>query len=126
MNYSKFEGMLEARILSMTMACAVTCVPTFSLPLPAQTLKRLSSDFSPEADFKSRSMTKEDFPGRYMYRDYGLQYWEATHSWVKEYLSVCRSSYMIVINVDLPGAISLSDRTVLFYKHLNGCIWSAI
>lgn len=58
-----------------------------------QTLKRLSSDFSPEADLKSRSMTKEDFPGRYMYRDIGLQYWEATHTWVKAYLSVCRPTY---------------------------------
>lgn len=60
-----------------------------------QTLKRLASDFSPEADFKSRSMTKEDFPGRYMYRDIGRKYWEATHTWVEEYLSVSRSKLFL-------------------------------
>lgn len=53
-----------------------------------QVLKRISGDFSPEADFAARQITKEDFPGRYPYRDYGLQYWEATHTWVKEYLDV--------------------------------------
>ena len=53
-----------------------------------QTLKRISKDFSPEADFEARGMTKESFPGRYMYRDYGLKYWDATHTWVKEYMDV--------------------------------------
>eukprot|EP00903_Cladosiphon_okamuranus_P014800 g13709.t1 len=56
----------------------------------SQTLKRISSDFSPEADFAARGVTKEDFPGRYMYRDYGLKYWDATHTWVKEYLDSVR------------------------------------
>eukprot|EP00904_Undaria_pinnatifida_P007087 jgi/Undpi1/3508/HiC_scaffold_16.g06880.m1 len=58
----------------------------------AQTLDRISSDFSPEADFAHRGMTKEDFPGRYMYRDVGTQYWEATHTWVKEYLDIYYAS----------------------------------
>lgn len=53
-----------------------------------QTLKRLSKDFSPEADFKARGMTKDNFPGRYMYRDQGLKFWDATHTWVKDYLDV--------------------------------------
>lgn len=53
-----------------------------------QVLKRISGDFSPEADFAARQITKEDFPGRYPYRDYGLKYWDATHTWVKEYLDV--------------------------------------
>lgn len=33
-------------------------------------------------------MTKEDFPGRYPYRDSGLKYWEAIQTWVKDYLDV--------------------------------------
>lgn len=53
-----------------------------------QTLERMSKDFSPEADFAARRMTEEDFPGRYPYREFGLKYWEATHTWVKEYLDV--------------------------------------
>ncbi|CBN79156.1 Lipoxygenase [Ectocarpus siliculosus] len=53
-----------------------------------QVLKRIAGDFSPEADFASRQITKEDFPGRYPYRDYGMRYWEATHTWVKEYLDI--------------------------------------
>lgn len=53
-----------------------------------QTQKRIQKDFSPEADFKNRGVTKEDFPGLYMYRDIGTLYWEATHTWVTEYLSV--------------------------------------
>eukprot|EP00903_Cladosiphon_okamuranus_P014136 g13137.t1 len=53
-----------------------------------KTLERMSKDFSPEADFAARHMTKEDFPGRYPYRDFGLMFWEATHTWVKEYLDV--------------------------------------
>lgn len=48
----------------------------------------MSKDFSPEADFAARRMTKEDFPGRYPYRDFGLKFWEATHTWVKEYVDV--------------------------------------
>ena len=55
-----------------------------------QTLERMSKDFSPTADFAARHMTKEDFPGRYPYRDFGLLYWEATHAWVKEYLDVSK------------------------------------
>ncbi|CAN0474015.1 unnamed protein product [Scytosiphon promiscuus] len=51
-------------------------------------MARISKDFSPEADFEARRMTKEDFPGRYPYRDSGLMYWEATHTWVKGYLDV--------------------------------------
>lgn len=58
----------------------------------SQTLERMSKDFSPEADFASRGMTKEDFPGRYPYRDFGLKYWEAIHTWVKEYLDVSGDS----------------------------------
>eukprot|EP00903_Cladosiphon_okamuranus_P008352 g8033.t1 len=58
----------------------------------AQVLKRISGDFSPEADFAARQITKEDFPGRYPYRDYGLKYWDATHTWVKEYLDVYYAS----------------------------------
>eukprot|EP00904_Undaria_pinnatifida_P007085 jgi/Undpi1/3506/HiC_scaffold_16.g06878.m1 len=54
----------------------------------AQTLERIKKDFSPEADFEARQVTKKDFPGRYMYRDVGTQYWEATHTWVKEYLDL--------------------------------------
>ena len=53
-----------------------------------QTVKRISQDFSPVADFEARRMTKEDFPGRYPYRDYGLRFWDATHTWVKEFLDV--------------------------------------
>ena len=53
-----------------------------------QTVKRISQDFSPMADFEARRMTKEDFPGRYPYRDYGLRFWDATHTWVKEFLDV--------------------------------------
>ncbi|CAM9888708.1 unnamed protein product [Scytosiphon promiscuus] len=53
-----------------------------------QTTKRLSSDFSPEADFEARGMTTEDFPGRYAYRDVGLKYWAAIHTWVTEYLDL--------------------------------------
>ena len=45
-----------------------------------QTVKRISQDFSPVADFDARRMTKEDFPGRYPYRDYGLRFWDATHT----------------------------------------------
>ena len=48
----------------------------------------MSKDFSPEADFKARGMTCEDFPGRYPYRDAGMRYWEATHAWVQDYLDV--------------------------------------
>ncbi|CAN0120686.1 unnamed protein product [Ascophyllum nodosum] len=44
------------------------------------TVKRISQDFSPVADFDARRMTKEDFPGRYPYRDYGLRFWDATHT----------------------------------------------
>lgn len=53
-----------------------------------QTLERMSKDFSPAAEISSRRMTKTDFPGRYPYRDFGLKYWEATHTWVTEYLEV--------------------------------------
>ncbi|CAM9993234.1 unnamed protein product, partial [Ectocarpus fasciculatus] len=53
-----------------------------------QVLKRIAGDFSPEADFAARKVTEKDFPGRYPYRDYGMRYWEATHTWVKEYLDV--------------------------------------
>lgn len=53
-----------------------------------QTQKRIQKDFSPEADFKNRGVTKDDFLGLYMYRDVGMQYWEATHTWVTEYLNV--------------------------------------
>lgn len=53
-----------------------------------QTLKRISKDFSPEVDISARNMNKEEFPGKYPYRDYGLKYWDATHTWVKEYLDV--------------------------------------
>ena len=53
-----------------------------------QTVKRISQDFSPVADFEARRMTKKDFPGRYPYRDYGLRFWDATHTWVKEFLDV--------------------------------------
>lgn len=48
----------------------------------------MSKDFSPETDLASRGMTTDDFPGRYPYRDIGLKYWDATYSWVKEYLDV--------------------------------------
>ncbi|CAN0551261.1 unnamed protein product, partial [Laminaria digitata] len=34
------------------------------------------------ADFKARGVTKAELPGRYPYRDDGLKYWEATHTWV--------------------------------------------
>lgn len=51
----------------------------------------MSNDFSPEADFETRRVTKEDFPGRYPYRDFGLRFWDATHTWVKEYLDVSPS-----------------------------------
>eukprot|EP00904_Undaria_pinnatifida_P011934 jgi/Undpi1/7871/HiC_scaffold_24.g10343.m1 len=54
----------------------------------AQTLVRIKSDFSPMADFENREVTKKDFPGRYMYRDVGTQYWDATHTWVKEYIDI--------------------------------------
>ncbi|CAM9689337.1 unnamed protein product, partial [Hapterophycus canaliculatus] len=57
-----------------------------------QVLKRISKDFSPEADFEARQITKKDFPGRYPYRDFGMQYWEATHTWVKEYLDIYYTS----------------------------------
>ncbi|CAM9225448.1 unnamed protein product [Hapterophycus canaliculatus] len=59
-----------------------------------QTLERISKDFSPEVDFEARGMTKKDFPGRYPYRDYGLKYWDAIHTWVKEYLDVYYTSQM--------------------------------
>ena len=58
------------------------------LDSPNQTLARISKDFSPESDIEARRMTKEDFPGRYPYRDSGLKYWEAIHTWVKDYLDV--------------------------------------
>lgn len=58
----------------------------YGQPQKNQTLERISGDFSPEADFAARGMTVEEFPGRYPYRDFGLQYWDATHTWVKEYL----------------------------------------
>lgn len=48
----------------------------------------MSKDFSPGEDFKARGVTKEELPGRYPYRDSGLKYWEATHTWVKDYLDV--------------------------------------
>ncbi|CAN0446817.1 unnamed protein product, partial [Ascophyllum nodosum] len=51
-----------------------------------ETLKRISKDFSPVEDFEARQVTKKDFPGRYLYRDIGAQYWEAIYTWVKEYL----------------------------------------
>eukprot|EP00752_Nemacystus_decipiens_P003497 g3229.t1 len=57
-----------------------------------KTLERMSKDFSPEADFAARQMTKEHFPGRYPYRDFGLKYWEAIYTWVKEYLEVYYST----------------------------------
>ncbi|WP_411024178.1 lipoxygenase family protein, partial [Salmonella sp. s58408] len=57
-----------------------------------ETQKRIQKDFSPEADFKNRGVTKDDFPGLYMYRDVGMQYWEATHTWVTEYLNLYYSS----------------------------------
>eukprot|EP00904_Undaria_pinnatifida_P008485 jgi/Undpi1/4767/HiC_scaffold_18.g08120.m1 len=53
-----------------------------------QTLARMSKDFSPGEDFKARGVTKEELPGRYPYRDSGLKYWEATHTWVKDYLDI--------------------------------------
>ncbi|CAN0249624.1 unnamed protein product [Pylaiella littoralis] len=58
----------------------------------AQVLKRISGDFSPEADFAAREITEKDFPGRYPYRDFGLRYWDATHTWVKEYLDIYYTS----------------------------------
>eukprot|EP00752_Nemacystus_decipiens_P012081 g10711.t1 len=58
----------------------------------AEVVKRISGDFSPEADFAARQITKEDFPGRYPYRDFGLMYWDATHTWVKEYLDIYYTS----------------------------------
>eukprot|EP00904_Undaria_pinnatifida_P011936 jgi/Undpi1/7873/HiC_scaffold_24.g10345.m1 len=58
----------------------------------AQTMLRVKSDFSPMADFENREVTKKDFPGRYMYRDVGTQYWDATHTWVKEYLDIYYAS----------------------------------
>lgn len=71
--------------------------PQLILPTPtgnrrvdvqSQTTKRISKDFSPEADFEARGMTKGSFPGRYPYRDVGLKYWDAIHTWVIEYLDV--------------------------------------
>ncbi|CAM9248584.1 unnamed protein product, partial [Laminaria digitata] len=53
-----------------------------------QVQARISKDFSPEVDIKDRRVMKEDFPGRYPYRDSGLKYWEATHTWVKDYLDL--------------------------------------
>ncbi|CAM9249351.1 unnamed protein product [Ascophyllum nodosum] len=53
-----------------------------------ETLKRISKDFSPVADFEEREVTKTDFPGRYPYRDFGTLYWEAIYTWVKEYLDI--------------------------------------
>lgn len=52
-------------------------------------------------------MTKEDFPGRYMYRDIGLKYWEATHTWVKEYLSVCRLYLFLYLITRFPLSVVL-------------------
>lgn len=49
------------------------------------------------ADFENREVTKKDFPGRYMYRDVGTQYWDATHTWVKEYIDV--SAFSICLRV---------------------------
>ncbi|CAM9747614.1 unnamed protein product [Pylaiella littoralis] len=57
-----------------------------------QSLERMSKDFSPETDLASRGMTTADFPGRYPYRDFGLKYWDATYTWVKEYLDVYYST----------------------------------
>ncbi|CAN0288357.1 unnamed protein product [Ascophyllum nodosum] len=57
-----------------------------------ETLKRISKDFSPIADFEARQVTKKDFPGRYLYRDFGTQYWEAIYTWVKEYLDIYYTS----------------------------------
>ncbi|CAN0487913.1 unnamed protein product, partial [Laminaria digitata] len=42
----------------------------------------MEQDLSPMADFKARGVTKAELPGRYPYRDDGLKYWEATHTWV--------------------------------------------
>ncbi|CAN0480452.1 unnamed protein product, partial [Laminaria digitata] len=56
--------------------------------LMEQTLARISKDLSPMADFKARGVTKAELPGRYPYRDDGLKYWEATHTWVTDYLKV--------------------------------------
>lgn len=71
------------------LSCAPTHEPRTRTPAKnTQVLKRISGDFSPEADFAARQITKKDFPGRYPYRDYGLKYWDATHTWVKEYLDV--------------------------------------
>ena len=67
-----------------------------------QTLKRISKDFSPIADFEERQVTKKDFPGRYPYRDIGTQYWEAIYTWVKEYLDV-RASHTSPRRSDVPG-----------------------
>lgn len=33
-------------------------------------------------------MTKKVSPGRNPYRDYGLKYWDAIHTWVTDYLDV--------------------------------------
>lgn len=51
-------------------------------------------------------MTKEDFPGRYPYRDSGMMYWESTHTWVKDYLDVSLGWTTVHITVLVP----LQDR----------------
>ena len=80
------------------------------LASPDQTLKRISKDLSPEADFKARGVTKAELPGRYPYRDNGLKYWEATHTWVKDYLDVSlRWSASYMINFSRDGGIAFID-----------------
>lgn len=37
---------------------------------------------------QARGVTKEEFPGYYPFREYSTKYWEATHTWVKDYLDV--------------------------------------
>lgn len=80
--------------------------PPLQTPPTCQTLERINKDFSPEADFEARQVTKKDFPGRYMYRDFGTQYWEATHTWVKEYLDVSATTLFL-----LQGAPSMPSTT---------------
>ena len=70
------------------MPISLILIPFFLLLLPDQTLARISKDLSPMADFKARGVTKAELPGRYPYRDDGLKYWEATHTWVTDYLKV--------------------------------------
>ncbi|CAM9597683.1 unnamed protein product [Discosporangium mesarthrocarpum] len=69
--------------------------------------KRLESDFSPEADLAARHMTKEEFPGMYPYRDIGLQYWDATLTWVQEYLEVFYGSTKAEQEANIAGDYEL-------------------